>query len=206
VARRPRKIFWPAAGLLVLTMASIPGFAQGGGNPQGEGVKPDEPKTQKGKTKLRRLESVTWNPVTEELTWVISSGDKKTGSYEPGHGATYKIHMDAAIMGFEGEDRRFSSEEAEQVHKLMDVISRYAIESTIWWEQGEGERLDKDGNPAPGSKKVDKEKPGRKPAPTPVRGDVATVSSPVEQPDTPTVPLVRTLLNLSEAPEPGSAR
>jgi hypothetical protein len=145
-------------------------------------VKPDEPQEQKGKpAKLRRLESVTWNPVTEELTWVISSGDRKTGGYEAGAGDTYKIHMDAAIMRFEGEGRRFSSDEADQVHKLMDVLSRYAIESTIWWEHGEGEKLNDDGNPTPG-KKVDKDKPGKKPAPAAPRGSVATVSTPAERP------------------------
>ena len=161
VARRSRRLVRLAGGLVALIVVSIPGYAQGGASPHADRVKPDDPQEQKGKpAKLRRLESVSWNPVTEELTWVISSGDRKTGGYEPGAGDTYKIRMDAAIMRFEGEGRRFSSEEAEQVHKLMDVISRYAIESTVWWEDGEGVRLDERGNPLPDKKQPKKITPG----------------------------------------------
>ena len=29
----------------------------------------------------------------------------------------------------------------------MDVIARYAVESTIWWEEGQGEPLDGEGKP-----------------------------------------------------------
>ena len=94
----------------------------------------------------------------------------------------------------------------------MDVISRYAIESTVWWEHGEGEKLDDDGNPAPGSKKVDKDKPGKKPAPVAPRGSVATVSAPAERPGgLASTSFVRTLLaeptHLSERPaEPAGGR
>ena len=149
---RRRSRFAGCAAVLVLAPTFV--YAQGGtAGPHADRTQPDSRQDPKARpSKLRRLESVTWNPVTEELTWVVSSGDKSGGTYEAGGKETYNIHMDAAIMGFEGERRRFSSEEAEQVHRLMDLISKYAVESTIWWEHGEGEKLDEHNNPVPGSK------------------------------------------------------
>lgn len=49
-------------------------------------------------------------------------------------------------MSVNGETRRFSEEEASNVRTLMDFISKYALESTVWWENGEGEPLNGKGN------------------------------------------------------------
>jgi hypothetical protein len=88
----------------------------------------------------RRLESVTWNSVTHELTWIISRGEKKDGtSYKALGSQNYLINMDDATMSFSGEMRRFSREEAANVSVLMDLIAKYAIDSTIWWDDGQGE-------------------------------------------------------------------
>ena len=90
----------------------------------------------------RRLESVTWNSVRHELTWVISNGDKANGSlYRAGASDNYQISLDEATMSFAGETRRFSKEEASNVHVLMDLIAKYAVDSTVWWEDGQGEPL-----------------------------------------------------------------
>ncbi|MGB9606067.1 MAG: hypothetical protein ACPL88_09350, partial [Bryobacteraceae bacterium] len=92
----------------------------------------------------RRLESVTWNSVKRELTWVISRGerDQKTGAYKPLSTDTYLINMDKATMTFNGETRSFSKQEAINVSALLDIIAKYAIESTLWWDQGYGRRVD----------------------------------------------------------------
>jgi hypothetical protein len=66
------------------------------------------------------------------------------------------INPESATMKFKGESRGFSEGESESVRRLMDLVGRYAVESTIWWEQGLGERLDEHGNPIPGQKKPDK--------------------------------------------------
>jgi hypothetical protein len=88
----------------------------------------------------RRLESVTWNSVNHELTWVISSGDKNGGAlYHAAAAENYQISLDEATMSFDGETRRFSREEASNVHVLMDLIAKYAVDSTVWWEDGQGE-------------------------------------------------------------------
>ncbi len=88
----------------------------------------------------RRLESVTWNSVNHELMWVISSGDKSGGTlYRAAASANYRISLDDATMTFDGETRRFSREEASNVRVLMDLIGKYAVDSTVWWEDGQGE-------------------------------------------------------------------
>lgn len=92
----------------------------------------------------RRLEYVTWNSVKRELSWVISKGerDRQTGVYKPLVMQTYVINMDKATMTFNGETRGFSKQEAANVSALLDIIAKYAIESTLWWDQGHGQRLD----------------------------------------------------------------
>jgi hypothetical protein len=107
----------------------------------------------------RRLETITWNSVRHEFTWVISNGEKQDAGYKPLSQQNYNINMDKATMTFNGETRRFSKQEAQNVHALMDLISKYAVDSTIWWDQGNGEPLngsdkDKDiDSPAPPEQK-----------------------------------------------------
>lgn len=91
---------------------------------------------------VRRLESVNWDPVKKELTWVVSNGSQAGGGkYQAGQKTTYYINMDEATMTFNGETRRFSRQEASSVSSLMSLISTYAVESTIWWEKGMGEKV-----------------------------------------------------------------
>jgi hypothetical protein len=95
---------------------------------------------------LRRLESIKWDSVKHELTWDVSRGEKKGNGYQPRSNDHYEINMDKATMTVNGETRRFSEEEAANVRTLMDFISKYALESTVWWENGEGEPVDGKGN------------------------------------------------------------
>lgn len=88
---------------------------------------------------VRRLESVSWNPVNGELTWVVSRGPSAKDLSEKN---TYVIRIDEALMKFEGERRGFDPQEARSVHSLLNLLSRYAVESTIWWEEGKGVKLD----------------------------------------------------------------
>lgn len=97
------------------------------------------------KKKERRLERINWNPITCELSWVVSEGrltDK--GEYVvDGRLFNYKIHMDAATMTNNVSSRRFSKDEANQVHMLLNALKTYAEQSTEWWDAGKGEKLDK---------------------------------------------------------------
>jgi hypothetical protein len=98
---------------------------------------------------LRRLESVTWDSVKHQLAWDVSKGDKKDDAYQPQSKDRYEINMDSATMTVNGESRRFSEDEAANVRVLMDFISRYALESTVWWENGEGDPVDGRGDVKP---------------------------------------------------------
>jgi hypothetical protein len=109
--------------------------------------------------RLCKLESVTWNPGTEELSWVISTRDLDGGPEQPVVQERYTIHVDTAIMDFKGEGRRFDANEARQVGAIMNVISKYTVESTVWWANGEGEKLDKDHAAPP--RNPDKKEPNR---------------------------------------------
>jgi hypothetical protein len=107
-----------------------------------------------------RLESVTWNAVRHELTWVVSSGEKEAGAdYKPLKSESYLIALDDATMSFNGEARRFSTEEASNVHVLMDLIAKYAIDSTVWWDDGHGEPVD-DGSKAKDKSREETQDPG----------------------------------------------
>jgi hypothetical protein len=101
-------------------------------------------------SRVRRLDAVTWNPAGDELTWVVSTLDLKSegNASASGEKQSYAIHLDRATMTFNGETRGFSEDEAVQMHALMNILSRYAIESTIWWEQGQGNKVDENGRPS----------------------------------------------------------
>ncbi len=126
----------------LLALPAIGCAQQGGGRSQNLAVElrtaqPDEPEAAESS---RRLESVTWNSVSHELTWMISSGATSAGRlYQPATVENYQISLDDATMTFDGETRRFSTEEASNVHVLMDLIAKYAVDSTVWWEDGHGE-------------------------------------------------------------------
>ena len=126
---------------------------------------------------VRRLETVTWNPTNHKLTWTVTDG-KKEGSK-----IVYEIDMDAATMSLNGEDRRFSRDEAVRVHALMNVVARYAAESTVWWEAGEGVPVTKDDKSKPERKHSEEERqePRRRPREErPPRG-VVPISFPAQQ-------------------------
>ncbi len=110
-------------------------------------------------TPVRRLESVTWDSVKHELKWEVSTGEKKGNGYQPRSSDRYAIDMDKATMTVNGERRRFSEDEAANVRTLMDFVSKYAVESTVWWESGEGDPVDENGTPTG----PEKDKPATRP-------------------------------------------
>jgi hypothetical protein len=65
-------------------------------------------------------------------------------------------------MAFSNEKRGFTQEEAASLHKLLDTLSLYCAESVVWWDQGEGERLDGTPSRRPRPRKEGEAAPGRK--------------------------------------------
>src|SRR5579885_1542253 len=90
-------------------------------------------------TIIKKLETVTWNPATAELSWVLSVWDPSFSQEQPKAQETYTIHVDNAMMNFEGEGRQFDSEAALRMEVLMDIVSSYIIDSTAWWARGSSE-------------------------------------------------------------------
>jgi hypothetical protein len=175
------------SSLIALIVFSGIGCAQdGSGSPRPPAVKPAEPQPPVATGLVRRLEAVTWNPVSAELTWVVSVGDITGGVFQPSGKENYTIHTDAATMNFHGEGRRFDPDEARRVRILMDMISTYAVESTVWWDHGEGAKMDgqvvplpegKDGNRGKDDKE-EKPKPTPKSSPVLLHGPVAEANAP----------------------------
>jgi len=93
--------------------------------------------------KMRRLENLSWNPVTNKLIWTVSSGARNDkGEYQAEKDPqTFSIDLQQATMEYRGTKRKFSEAEAENVAVVMGLISKYAQESTMWWEAGKGEPL-----------------------------------------------------------------
>jgi len=102
------------------------------------GPAPATPTEKPAKVIFRRLESVSWNPVNAELTSMLSVWDPSVSTDQPAGQERYVIHLDKAVMQFQEETRSFDSDEAKHVRSIMDLISRYALESTVWWGRGGG--------------------------------------------------------------------
>lgn len=137
----------------------------------------------------RRLETVTWNPVEHKLTWTVVEGKiGDAGKFEAGKKTSFTIKMDEALMSQDGEDRRFSKTEAVSVHRLMDMVAKYAAESTVWWEAGEGEPVRGGGSKVerqdPGAGDLDKLAP-RRPRPSGDRGSKVIRISAEDEPVSP---------------------
>jgi hypothetical protein len=121
---------------LLVSLFAVPLLAQQSGQP-------NERREQESNPVRRRLESLNWNPVTGKLTWAVSQGSRNAqGEYVSGHEqVVYEIDLPQAVMSHNGTERRFSKEEAANVLTVMGLISKYAQDSTMWWESGQGERV-----------------------------------------------------------------
>lgn len=94
----------------------------------------------------KRLQSVTWDLKAHRLIWVVEKGaDSKEGDFQAKSSERYEIAPDEAVMMFSEEKRGFTKDEARALHRLLDTLSQYCAESVVWWDRGEGQRLDKDG-------------------------------------------------------------
>jgi hypothetical protein len=93
----------------------------------------------------KRLESVTWDLNTHKLVWVVQHGTEQNGKFVSTGSDRYEISPDDAAMKFSNEKRGFTSEEAASLHKLLDTLSLYCAESVIWWDKGEGDKIEDSG-------------------------------------------------------------
>ena len=163
--------------LIILVAALGIGYAQST-EQESKSVEPDKTQPEGSKVVLCRLESITWNPQTQELSWVVSIRDIASDNSQSTVQQKYTIHIDAAVMSFEGEERHFDPDEAKQVGKLMDLISTYTVESTVWWSNAQADQPKEKEGTTPGAKDKGTDKPKEAP---PVRVPVAVrPESPVQ--------------------------
>lgn len=99
----------------------------------------------------KRLGSVTWDLKAHKLIWVVETGSEIDGEFAPSSSDKYEISPDNAVMAFSDEKRGFAGEEARSLRQLLDVLSLYCAESTLWWDDGQGVPVD--GTESPGDSK-----------------------------------------------------
>jgi hypothetical protein len=166
--------------LIVLTGV---GCAQVRGNESSKAPEPDKELPRSQTVLLCHLESVSWDPATDELSWVISARDVTAPENQPPLRQKYTIHVDTAVMSVNGEGRHFDADEAKRVGTLMDLISTYTVESTAWWAKGLGEKIT-GGEDAPSPSKAPAKHGDDKPTPAPspaLKGQAVRVSFPLPE-------------------------
>jgi hypothetical protein len=89
--------------------------------------------------KVQRLEKVMWNPATHVLSWEITEGYIDVhGQYEPERVVgSFSIEPQAALMSVDGKKQRFTHQEGDHLHDILDSLSHYLMSSTLWWQERE---------------------------------------------------------------------
>jgi len=114
---------------------------------------------------IKRLSSVTWDPQTGKLSWVVQTGTESTAGFAPASEEHYEIASKEAIMTSAGQQREFTNQQA--LGDLLHALSTYCVASTIWWYRGENPPRP-DGKPtAPTPSGPGAAKPGEVPDTTP---------------------------------------
>lgn len=90
----------------------------------------------------KRLASVTWDLKAHKLIWEVQNGKEVDGEFQSSSSSRYEISPDDAVMQVLRERRGFTPAEAKSLHRLLDTLSLYCAESVVWWNQGQGEKLD----------------------------------------------------------------
>jgi hypothetical protein len=123
---------------------------------------------------VKKLGSVTWDLQTHKLVWVVQTGSIVNGQFSAANEQKYEISPQEATMATTGETREVDGDEAASLKQLLDVLSLYCAESSVWWDSGLGTPVDSQQGPtkkvAPPSegKPVRVGEPKERPAPRPI--------------------------------------
>src|SRR5262249_13211114 len=79
------------SSLIAPFLLTLAAYGQGDLKPEPKNPAPGQAETQHAKPLVRRLDSITWNPVTAELSWVVSSWDSMELSGQPASRDTYSM-------------------------------------------------------------------------------------------------------------------
>jgi len=123
-------------------LAAGAAFGQSGGAGQPDGSNPAITQLPNGNSMyLCKLVTVTWNPETKELGWVVSMQSLATGADTSQIQVKYTIHLDTAIMHAKDEDRKLDQDDAHFVDQLLTYVTAYTVDSTVQWSKGLGEKV-----------------------------------------------------------------
>jgi hypothetical protein len=114
---------------------------------------------------LKRVASVNWDLRSGKLEWTIQTGvEGKDGGFVPSSEERYQVSPKDAVMISQGQERKFTGEEATWLEKLLYALTVYCAESTVWWYRG-------DASPSPdGTTTTTPSDPKSKPGPAPADG------------------------------------
>ncbi|HLK69729.1 MAG TPA: hypothetical protein VKU19_40145 [Bryobacteraceae bacterium] len=121
-------------------------------DPQSKPVKDPAPDSNQGVVK--KLGSVTWDLESHKLVWVVQSGTMVNGRFAALSEQKYEISPEEATMGVTGEKRGLNDIEAASLQRLLDVLSVYCAQSSVWWDAGLGDPIDEKPTGAPPQKQV----------------------------------------------------
>lgn len=84
---------------------------------------------------IKRLQAVTWDLATHKLVWFVEKGNLVNGEFVATSKVKYEVSPDEAFMAFAGEQRSFGLDEAVALHRVLDTLSMYCVESVVWWNK-----------------------------------------------------------------------
>ena len=131
---------------------------------------------------LKRLASLTWDPQTGKLSWVVQTGTEGAAGFAASSEERYEIAPKEAIMTSAGQKREFTDQQATWLGNLLHALSTYCVASTIWWYRG--------GNPPPPDGKPVTSPPSTPEAPKP-GGTTDTAPQKVAEPQNLKMPFMR---------------
>ena len=122
---------------------------------------------------VKRVTSVTWDVASGKLVWVVQDGQQQNGEFAGSSEQRYEISPKEAVMAVEGQQREFTDTEVTRLWTLLRALTLYCVESTMWWETGQGVAPDpqKPTLQPPSDQSKPKPTPGPEMAPTKVRDE-----------------------------------
>jgi hypothetical protein len=100
---------------------------------------------------VSRVVSLTWDIVEHRFKFTIQDGECKVALVQgscnakdviPGATSTFEIDPDNGVMtdGGKTQPQHFGQQEAVQLHRILDFLERYSLESRKWFREGKGLR------------------------------------------------------------------
>jgi hypothetical protein len=87
---------------------------------------------------VKRVASVTWDSQSGKLVWVVQDGQEQNGEFVASSEERYEVSPKEAVIAVEGQQRKFTDTEVTRLWSLLHSLTLFCVESTMWWETGQG--------------------------------------------------------------------